>query len=223
MNGLPLPYNQIVENNLSQGVYLTRTTWESLRKGAFTPTALYLLNPSQTCLSILQDSPEVDEIDTTENQAQEALIFLNTISVIFVILMVIALLMAFVICYNMGLINFAERTREYATLKVLGYHRKEIRRLILRENTLITLAAIAISIAPGIGFTGVILTLAESENLCYVVHVTLQRHCAQQRDHGAILHGDPAAADPQGALHRHGGGAEVRGIKHMEICYLGKE
>ena len=169
-----LAVNQIVENNLSQGVYLTRTTWESLRKGAFTPTALYLLNPSQTCLSILQDSPEVDEIDTTENQAQEALIFLNTISVIFVILMVIALLMAFVICYNMGLINFAERTREYATLKVLGYHQKEIRRLILRENTLITLAAIAISIAPGIGFTGVILTLAESENLCYVVHVTLQ-------------------------------------------------
>lgn len=53
--------------------------------------------------------------------------------------MVIALLMAFVICYNMGLINFAERTREYATLKVLGYHQKEIRRLILRENTLITL------------------------------------------------------------------------------------
>lgn len=60
-----LAVNQIVENNLSQGVYLTRTTWESLRKGAFTPTALYLLNPSQTCLSILQDSPEVDEIDTT--------------------------------------------------------------------------------------------------------------------------------------------------------------
>lgn len=169
-----LTVNRIVENNLSQGVYLTRTTWESLRKGAFTPTAIYLLNPSETCLSILQDSPEVDEIDTTENQAQEALIFLNTISVIFVILMIIALLMAFVICYNMGLINFAERTREYATLKVLGYHQKEIRQLILRENTLITLAAIAISIAPGIGFTGVILTLAESENLCYVVHVTLQ-------------------------------------------------
>lgn len=169
-----LTVNQIVENNLAPGVYLTRTTWEGLRKGAFTPTAIYLLNPSETCLSILQDSVEVDEIDTTENQAQEALIFLNTISVIFVILMIIALLMAFVICYNMGLINFAERTREYATLKVLGYHQKEIRRLILRENTLITLAAIAISIAPGIGFTGVILNLAESENLCYVVHVTLQ-------------------------------------------------
>lgn len=90
MNGFTLAVNQIVENNLSQGVYLTCTTWEACARGAFTPTALYLLNPSQTCLSILQDSPEVDEIDTTENQAQEALIFLNTISVIFVILMVIA-------------------------------------------------------------------------------------------------------------------------------------
>lgn len=137
--------------------------------------------------------------------------------------MVIALLMAFVICYNMGLINFAERTREYATLKVLGYHQKEIRRLILRENTLITLAAIAISIAPGIGFTGVILIPGGVGEPVLCGARNPAKHCAQQRDHGAILHGDPAAADPQGALHRHGGGAEVRGIKHMEICYLGKE
>ena len=218
-----LAVNQIVENNLSQGVYLTRTTWESLRKGAFTPTALYLLNPSQTCLSILQDSPEVDEIDTTENQAQEALIFLNTISVIFVILMVIALLMAFVICYNMGLINFAERTREYATLKVLGYHRK--------GDTPADSAGEHADHPGGhchLHCAGHRLHRRDSHPggvgepvLCGARNPA--KHCAQQRDHGAILHGDPAAADPQGALHRHGGGAEVRGIKHMEICYLGKE
>jgi len=94
------------------------------------------------------------------------------VSTIFMLLTVIALALAFVICYNMGLINFAERTREYATLKVLGYHQREIRKLILRENAIITAVAIALSIAPSYGLTGMILTLAESDSMCYAVTIS---------------------------------------------------
>ena len=94
------------------------------------------------------------------------------LSSVFVLLMGVALALAFVICYNMGLINFTERTREYATLKVLGYHQKEIRRLILSENLLITVLAIALSVMPGIGFTNMILSLVESESMRYAVTVS---------------------------------------------------
>ena len=165
---------QIVINNLSQGAYLTRSTWDGLRKGSFVPTAIYLQNPSEICMQEIRDMEEVTSVETPEEQAENAMIFLNSISVIFALLMLIALALAFVICYNMGLINFAERTREYATLKVLGYHQREIRRLILNENVLITLLAVILSIAPGIGFTKVILDMAESESMRYVAHVTLR-------------------------------------------------
>ena len=74
----------------------------------------------------------------------------------------------------MGLINFAERTREYATLKVLGYHQKEIRKLILQENTILTVLALALSIAPGLGLTGVILQVCETDTTRYISQVAPQ-------------------------------------------------
>ena len=115
---------------------------------------------------------EVDDIDYLSDDREEAFIYLHSVSQVFSILTFIALALAFVICYNMGLINFAERMREYATLKVLGYHQKEIRRLILSENLLITVLAIALSIVPGIEFTHMILSLVESESMRYAVLVT---------------------------------------------------
>ncbi len=169
-----LTVSQIVYNNFSQGAYMTRSTWESLRKGAFTPTAILLRGPTSDTMTRLENMDEVYRIDFTEDQADEALISLEMVSSIFILLMLIALALAFVICYNMGLINFAERTREYATLKVLGYHQKEIRRLILHENTLLTLLALALSIFPGIGLTSIILLVCETDSVRYVSQVANQ-------------------------------------------------
>ena len=169
-----LPVVQLAVNNLNQGMYLSRSAWENLRKGAFTPTAIYLKAPAAKTLEKLNIMEEVDDIDTLAAQREEAFLYLNSVSMVFSILTFIALALAFVICYNMGLINFTERMREYATLKVLGYHQKEIRSLILNENLLITVLAIAISILPGIAFTEMILALVESESMRYAVAVSPQ-------------------------------------------------
>ena len=165
---------QLAVNNLNQGIYLTRSAWDGLRKGAFVPTGIYLKAPEAITLEKLSSMDEVDDIDFLADEREEAFIYLNSVSQVFSILTFIALALAFVICYNMGLINFAERTREYATLKVLGYHQKEIRRLILSENLIITVLAIAASIVPGMEFTHMILSLVESESMRYAVMVTTE-------------------------------------------------
>ena len=79
----------------------------------------------------------------------------------------IALALAFVICYNMGLMNFTERTREYATLKVLGYHQREIRRLILSENIILTTLGMLLGILPGYQLTYAVMRVCESEMTRY--------------------------------------------------------
>ena len=165
---------QLAVNNLNQGMYLTRSAWERLRKGSFVPTGVYLKEPTAQTLEKLEIMDEVLDIDFLLDEREEAFIYLNSVSQVFSILTFIALALAFVICYNMGLINFAERTREYATLKVLGYHQKEIRRLILSENLIITILAIALSIIPGMEFTNMILSMVESESMRYAVMVTTQ-------------------------------------------------
>ena len=85
-----------------------------------------------------------------------------------------ALALAFVICYNMGMMNFVERTREYSTLKVLGYHQKEIRRLIMRENAIISFLGVALGIWPGIALTNVIMHTCEPESGFYPGAPTIQ-------------------------------------------------
>ena len=56
----------------------------------------------------------------------------------------------------------------------MGYHQKEIRRLILHENTLLTLLALALSIFPGIGLTSIILLVCETDSVRYVSQVANQ-------------------------------------------------
>ena len=165
---------QIVHNNVSQGVYLNRTTWESLRKGEFTPTAIQIRGPGERCLTQLDAMDEVDDIDYPAEQIGDMTRMLETLSSVFTLLTVIALSLAFVVCYNMGLMNFVERLREYATLKVLGYHQKDIRALILRENALVALLGVALGVWPGILLTDIVLHSCEPESAFYPGAPTLQ-------------------------------------------------
>ena len=98
---------------------------------------------------------------------------MESTSTAFSILSGVALGLAFVICYNMGLMNFTERTRDYATLKVLGYHQKEIRRLMLRENDLTAILGVALGIVPGILLTTVILKSVETDTMAFSAVVPL--------------------------------------------------
>ena len=158
---------QIVENNVSQGVYMNRSTWESLRKGDFRPTAIQIKGPGERCMAQLDSLDEVDQIHDPHTQVTEMLQMLDTLSAVFAILTLIALALAFVICYNMGLMNFVERVREYATLKVLGYHQKEIRKLILHENTIISVLGVLAGIGPGYLLTDVVMHACEPETGFY--------------------------------------------------------
>lgn len=171
---LDIAIGQIVYNNVSQGVYMNRSTWKAQRKGAFLPTAIQVRGPQEGCIDTLLAMDEVDSLDYPVDQIQEMIKMLDTLSSVFALLTGIALALAFVICYNMGLMNFVERSREYATLKVLGYHQKEIRKLILHENIIISLLGVLGGIGPGILLTDVIMHSCEPETGFYPGAPTLQ-------------------------------------------------
>ncbi len=164
---LHLTVSHLCENNFSQGIYLTSSTWESFHRGAFVPTDIHLKNPTPACLEQLADMEEVETIDFPAEQINEMLDLLSTLNSVFALLTGIALALAFVICYSMGLMNFVERIREYATLKVLGYHQKEIRNLILAENIVLTLLGIFLGIYPGILLTDAVMHACEPETAFY--------------------------------------------------------
>ena len=165
---------QVVYVNVGQGAYMTRTQWEALGKGAFTPTALLLQAPSAGCEAKLEQMDEVEAIKDPDVQHEQNLSILKSLTAIFNLMSGAALGLAFVICYNMGILNVMEREREYATLKVLGYHQREIKRLMVRENNWITVLGVLLGVGPGIWLTDVVMRSVESEQMVYGVHVELQ-------------------------------------------------
>jgi len=171
---LDMTVGQIVHNNTVQGLYMNRSTWEAQRKGDFSPTAIQVAGPREGCIAMLSDMDEVDSIDYPAEQIKDMLDLLNALSSVFTMITCIALALAFVICYNMGLMNFVERLREYATLKVLGYHQKEIRRLILNENLIISILGVLGGIVPGYLLTDVVMHSCEPESGFYPGIPTVQ-------------------------------------------------
>lgn len=147
---------------------------------------------------------EVDSLDYPAKLIDDMMQMLDSLSAVFTMLTCIALALAFVICYNMGLMNFVERTREYATLKVLGYHQKEIRRLIMRENSIISLFGVALGIWPGIALTDIIMHTCEPESGFYPGRADDPIHRHRLRRHLSVLPAASAHAGAQGAEDRHG-------------------
>ncbi len=162
--------------NLGQGIYLTRPTWEGWRKGAFTPTGLLIKGPTQAAIRQLEDMDEVDQLEYPLVQNEQMLTMLQSMLGMFSLLSAVALGLAFVVQYNMGMLNFMERYREYATLKVLGYHQKEIRRLITWESYLVMLMGVLGGTLPGRWFTALVLKTCEGDNIVFASTVLPQSY-----------------------------------------------
>ena len=65
------------------------------------------------------------------------------------ILVIVSVLLAIVILYNLTNINVAERIRELSTIKVLGFHNNEVTLYIYRETIVLSLVGIVLGLVSG--------------------------------------------------------------------------
>lgn len=63
---------------------------------------------------------------------------LRSLNLVIIVLIISAGMLAFVVLYNLNTVNIAERKRELATLKVLGFYNREVAAYVYRENILLT-------------------------------------------------------------------------------------
>ena len=75
---------------------------------------------------------------------------LSSLDYIVLIVLVCAGALAFIVLYNLTNITITERTREIATLKVLGFHRGEQNAYVFRENIILTIISAICGIPFGI-------------------------------------------------------------------------
>ena len=61
-----------------------------------------------------------------------------------------AILFGTIIIYNMGILSFNEKELEFATLKVLDFKNKQIKKIFIKQNIWITFISILIGIPSGL-------------------------------------------------------------------------
>lgn len=127
----------IGESQLASGVYLRLDPAEE--------TALY---------SRLREAPRVTGV-TLQNQARDRMTALmdENLGVSLGVFAIFAGMIALGVVYNTVRISFAERQRELASLRVLGFSRQAVSYILLGEVALLTLAALPLGLVAGSGLS----------------------------------------------------------------------
>lgn len=92
---------------------------------------------------------------------------LNSLNLVVLVMIICAAALAFVVLYNLTNINIAERVREIATFKVLGFYNKETSSFIYKENIVLTLLGIAAGLVMGVFLTEFIVQTIEIDNIMF--------------------------------------------------------
>ena len=81
---------------------------------------------------------------------------------------VFAILLAIVVLYNISILNFRERSRDIATMKVLGFNKLEIAASLLFETMALTLVGVILGLASGWPFLYLVLYINQVEIISYM-------------------------------------------------------
>ncbi|HHX04181.1 MAG TPA: FtsX-like permease family protein [Tissierellia bacterium] len=90
----------------------------------------------------LLDRPEALSVSTSEDVQLRISNLIKQNNPVFSIFILVAIVLSFGAIYTVSTINIQEQMRDLAIMKVLGYSRKEIYRLLFNQNFLITTIAI---------------------------------------------------------------------------------
>ncbi|MEW9701832.1 ABC transporter permease [Paenibacillus sp. SI8] len=133
----------------------------------YSPTSLLVeANSSTDLISIrnfFEQDHHVDTIADKTDLKKSAQYILKQNSVIFIMFIICAVVLSFGAIYTISSINIYERNRELATLKVLGYQKNKINRLIFFENIILTTFAVIVAL-PLSGYMYTIIVKAMSSS-----------------------------------------------------------
>ena len=159
----------IILSETNQGAYITHKKWEEVG-GEFHPNTM--LVGKEISLTEANKNSHVDSIVLMKDQKENAYEFVNSLTSIFHMIIGFAILLVVVVLYNLGSLNFVERMRDYATLRVLGFHNNELRRITMIETIITTLIGWIMGIPLGIWFLNQYVNTFSTIYLDYTSYVT---------------------------------------------------
>lgn len=167
-----LPIAGIMENYVSQYLFITPALYrEAFGSEPAWDTVYARTTDDEAARASLSEqlleAPGVKTVTYNDEQIGSYRTMLTSVDSVVIVLIVAAAALAFVVLYNLTNINIAERACEIATLKVLGFTRKEVNDYIFRETMILSVIGAAVGLVLGIFLEAFVVQTAEVDQVMF--------------------------------------------------------
>lgn len=174
-NSVQIPVAAVTENYAFHYIYLSKNLYSSI----FGANPKYNYITANLAIDSVTDEQKVNLAKELMNeygisavaytdQIKDSFVnILDAISYLVLILVVCAGLLAFIVLYNLSIINITERIKEIATLKVLGFDDGEVSAYIFRENVILTVMGVIFGVIMGFLLHKWIIVIAEVDIIMF--------------------------------------------------------
>ena len=151
-----------------QGMIMSPKTFEKEGGDDYNYSANVVLSKE----NVKENYTGITSITTSEDIRSGWNIMTEPMDMMVSILTTFAIVLAVVVLYNLGLLSFTEIQRELATLKVLGFDSKSLRRLLLTQNLWFSTIGFLLAI-PGAYLLIGIMMGSTGDDYCFPINIYL--------------------------------------------------
>ena len=132
----------------------------------------YSTNVVLTKKNVKENYTGVSSITTSEDIRKGWNTMTEALDLMVSVLTTFAIVLAVVVLYNLGLLSFTEIQRELATLKVLGFNSKSLRRLLLTQNLWFSTIGFILAIPGAYVLMGIMMG-STGDEYCFPINIYL--------------------------------------------------
>ena len=154
-----------------QNLTMTKEYLESLDID-YKPDSLYT-NTDLKGVKDIKNVSLVQDINELKNSLESMLSMMKSM---IMLIIVFAIGLGAIIIYNMGILSYSEKQYQFATLKVLGFSDKKIRKIFVQQNNWITVLSIIIGLPTGYYMTSWIFKSVIADNYDFSAYINLSTY-----------------------------------------------
>lgn len=154
-----------------QNLTMTKEYLESLDID-YKPDSLYT-NTDLKGVKDIKNVSLVQDINELKNSLESMLSMMKSM---IMLIIVFAIGLGAIIIYNMGILSYSEKQYQFATLKVLGFSDKKIKKIFVQQNNWITVLSIIIGLPTGYYMTSWIFKSVIADNYDFSAYINLSTY-----------------------------------------------
>ena len=170
----------LIKNYIMNYVYLTRQTYEACMGEEASVNTVYVNLMEDTdghqLSAELMKLDEVANVTITSDTQDRFASMMDSMGLVVAVIIVCAAGLAFIVLYNLTNINITERIREIATIKVLGFYKKETASYIFRENLILTFLGALLGLVLGKYFHMFVMSQIKVDQVAFDVRILPQSY-----------------------------------------------